>query len=89
MIIIGYMRYWKSKAEIFKRKVELWTVEKTQGAPVSFHSPFANRTVISFPTDGSVSFKDCYGFLRVVRPNENGMKTDKKTADNGFNDLLL
>lgn len=75
------MHCWMSEYEITKRKAELWTVKNSCGKPIYFHSPFS-RTVISFPTDGVLSFKDYYVILNALRVKEatirNGNKMDKR-----------
>lgn len=63
------MCYWRSKAEITKRKAELLTVENMSGKPIRFYLPL-NRTIIFIPTVAVLSFKDYYKFRRAVRANE-------------------
>lgn len=79
------MQCWMSEAELVKRKAELWTVENVRGKPVNYKSPF-DRAVISFPTDGVLSFKEYYVILNALRAKtRNG--NDYGAADKGFKRL--
>lgn len=79
IITIGFMHCWMSEVELIKRKTELWTVKSTCGRPVHFYSPF-NRTVVSLPTDGVLSFKDYYVILNALRTKENTMGNKADTS---------
>lgn len=73
LITIGFTNYWRSIAEMTKRKMELWSMKEQSGKPVKFHSPFS-RIVISFPND--VSFRDdCYEFKSTVLSKDNSTTT--------------
>lgn len=72
------MCYWRSKAEITKRKAELLTVKNTSGKPIRLNLPL-DRTVIFFPSGSVLAFKDCYVFWKALRANEttrNNNETD-------------
>lgn len=70
------MCYWRSKAEITKRKVELLTVKNNSGKPIRLNLPL-NRTVTFFPTC-SILAKDCYVFRRANEATRNNNETDEE-----------